>query len=258
MRTNGGVLSIKLLVFDLDGTLLNSKEMVSERNRQAILNCSRKGMKIGYITTRSPRKIGVFLKDLPCDCIANYNGAIIYADNMLIEENVIKYENGINYIKNVKEIAPGIGICAYFEPYCYKDNKIRSYIAQEILEYDLLTTPHHDFQRIRLFFNGHENIDFSKYISSEMQYQKSQDSAVISNRLVDKGNVLNSIIRYFGIEKEETISFGDNTNDIPMLKASGTGVAMENAVFQLKDIADYITLSNDEDGVAEYIETYLL
>lgn len=257
-RTNGGVLSIKLLVFDLDDTLLNSKEMVSERNRQAILNCSRQGMKIGYITTRSPRKIGVFLKGLPCDCIANYNGAIIYADNMLIEENVIKYENAINYIKNVTEIAPGIGICAYFEPYCYKDKNIRSYIAQEILEYDLFTAPHHNFQRIRLFFNGYENIDFSKYMSSDMQYHKSQDSAVISNRLVDKGNALNSLTHYFGIDKEETISFGDNTNDIPMLRASGTGVAMGNAVSQLKDIADYITLSNDEDGVAEYIETYLL
>ncbi len=249
---------MKLIVFDLDDTLLNSKEMVSERNRQAILNCSQKGMKIGYITVRSPRKIKVFLQGLPCDCIANYNGAMIYADNKLIEENIINYKNAINYINKVTEIAPGIGICTYFEPYCYKDKKIRSYITQEILEYDLYSTPQHDFQRIRLFFNGNKNIDFSQYISSEMQYQESQDSAVITNKLANKGRALDSLIHYWGIDKEQTISFGDSANDIPMLKASGIGVSMGNAVSQVKDIADYITLSNDEDGVAEYIETYLL
>ena len=249
---------MKLVVFDLDDTLLNSKEEVSERNRQAILNCSQKGMKIGYITVRSPRKIKTFLQGLPCDCIANYNGAVIRAGNKLIAENSIKYENAINYINKVTGIAPGIGICAYFEPYCYKNKEIRSYITQEILEYDLYSTPRHNFQRIRLFYNGYENIDFSKYISSEMQYQKSHDTATITNKLADKGIALESLIRYFGFKKEEILSFGDNVNDIPMLKASGTGVAMGNAVSQVKDIADYITLSNDEDGVAEYIETYLL
>lgn len=249
---------MKLVVFDLDDTLLNSKEVVSERNRQAILSCSKKGMKIGYITARSPRKISEFLQGLPCDCIANYNGATIYADNKLIEENVIKYESAMDYINKLTEIAPGIGICAYFEPYCYKDKKIRSYITQENLEYDLYSTPQHNFQRIRLFFNGYENVDFSQYISSEMQYQKSHDSAIITNKIADKGRALDSLLHYYGIDKEQTISFGDNISDIPMLRASGTSVAMGNAASQVKDIVDYITLSNDEDGIAEYIETYLL
>jgi len=258
MITTEGVVCMKLIVFDLDDTLLNSKEVVSVRNRQAIQNCHMKGMKIGYITLRSPRKIKTFLQRLPCDCIAHYNGALIYADNSLIMENVIEYSNAINFINKVTEIAPGIGVSAYFEPYCYKDKKIRSHITQEILEYDLNSTPHHNFQRIRLFTQDYENIDFSQYISSEMQYQKSNNTAVITNKFVDKGKALETLIRYFDIEKEQTISFGDNINDIPMLIASGTGVAMGNAVSHVKDIADYITLSNDEDGVAEYIESYLL
>lgn len=222
------------------------------------MNCSNKGMKIGYITMRSPRKIETFHQGLPCDCIANYNGAVIYADNKLIEENVIEYKNAINYIKKVTEIVPDIGIRAYFEPYCYKNNEIRSYITQEILEYNLYSTPQNNFQRIRLFFQGYENIDFSQYISSEMQYQKSHNTAMITHKLADKGKALETLIRYFGINKEQTISFGDSINDIPMLIASGTGVAMGNAVSRVKEIADDITLSNDEDGVAKYIETYLL
>ena len=120
------------------------------------------------------------------------------------------------------------------------------------------STPPHNLQRIRLFFQGDENIDFSRYTSQEMQYQKHQNTAVIMNKHVEKGLALETIQHYFGIEKEQIISFGDSISDIPMLKASGIGVAMGNSASQVKDIADDITLSNDEDGVAEYIEKYLL
>lgn len=149
-------------------------------------------------------------------------------------------------------------ICAYFEPYCYKNKVIIDYITEEILEYNLYSTPQHNFQRIRLFYNGHLNIDFSQYICSEMQYQKSYDSAIITNRLADKGIALEALIQYYGYEKDDILSFGDNINDIPMLMASGTGVAMGNAVSPVKDIADYITLSNNDDGVADYLETFIL
>lgn len=253
-----GIVCMKLIVFDLDDTLLNSNGVVSERTKQAIHNCSQRGMKIGYITMRSARKMNTFLQGLPCDCLANYNGALIYADHKLIAENVMEHTDAMNFIHRVTEIAPGVGISAYFEPYCYKYKEILSYITQERLDYTLESTPPHNFQRIRLFFNGHENIDFSEYISSEMQYKKYHDSAFITNKHVDKGTALETLMRYFNIEKEDTIAFGDNTIDIPMLIASGTGVAMGNAVSSVKEIADFITLSNDEDGVAEYIETYLL
>lgn len=249
---------MKLIVFDLDDTLLNSNKVVSERNKQALLQCSELGMKIGYITLRSARKMNTFLHGLPCDCLANYNGALIYAENHLIEEHVIAYQNALQFLHKVSNIAPEVGISAYFEPYCYKNKEIRSYIQQELLEYTIETAPHHDFQRIRLFFNGCEDIDFSQYISSDMQYQKFQDSALITHKLVDKGRALKAFMQYYGVEKEETIVFGDNIIDIPMLLASGTGVAMGNAAPNLKDIADFITLSNDEDGVAEYLETYIL
>ena len=249
--------NMKMLVFDLDNTLLSSEEMVSERTRQAIQKCSQRGMKIGYITLRSPRKMKTFLQGLPCDCISHYNGALVYADGKLIMENVITYDSAINFINKVTEVAPGIGIAAYFEPFCYKDKKIRSYIEQEVLEYDLYSAPQRNFQRIRLFFQDH-SVDFSQYISDEMQYQKSGNTAMIMHEFADKGRAMEALTRYYGLKKEQTISFGDSMGDIPMLMSSGTGVAMGNAELRVKDAADFITLSNDEDGVAEYLETYIL
>ena len=59
-------------------------------------------------------------------------------------------------------------------------------------------------------------------------------------------------------EREEIMAFGDGNNDLKMLKEVGTGVAMENAIPSLKEAADYVTLSNDEEGVAKFIEKYVL
>lgn len=250
---------MKLIVFDLDDTLLNSMELVSERNRQAILRCSRMGMKVGYITARSPRKIQTFLQDLPCDCIAYYNGAAIYADSKLIAENTIKHEEAIQFMNKVIEVAPEIKITAYFEPFCYKEGRIRNIVTKECVGDDFSLSPEYDFQRIRLVYQGYEYIDFSRYANDKMQYHATvPNSAVITDIYADKGKALETLLRYYDINKELVISFGDDINDIPMLKASGTGVAMGNAAPAVKSIADYITSSNDEDGVAEYIENYLL
>lgn len=250
---------MELIVFDLDDTLLNSMELVSERNRQAILSCSQMGMKVGYITARSPRKIPTFLQDLPCDCIAYYNGASIYAGGELIAENTIKHEEAIQFINKVIEAAPEIKITAYFEPYCYKEGQIRNIVTKEILGDDFNLSPEYDFQRIRFVYQGLEYIDFSRYANDKMQYQATDhNSAIVTDKNADKGKALETLLQFYGINKEQVISFGDDINDIPMLKASGTGVAMGNAAPAVKCIADYVTSSNDEDGVAEYIETYLL
>ena len=69
----------------------------------------------------------------------------------------------------------------------------------------------------------------------------------------DKGSALLWLADYLGIDREETMSFGDGENDIPMIQAAGIGVAMENALDTVKAAADMITLKNDEDGVAAAI-----
>ena len=74
---------------------------------------------------------------------------------------------------------------------------------------------------------------------------------------IDKGSVLRSVSQLENIPLSETAAFGDHEMDIPMIRAAGLGVAMENAVPPLKDIADYITLSNDADGVAFAIDRML-
>ena len=74
---------------------------------------------------------------------------------------------------------------------------------------------------------------------------------------IDKAKALDTVLRPMGYTPENLIAFGDGHNDASMLKYSGTAVAMENAVQDLKDIADYVTLSNDEDGIAHALYHYI-
>lgn len=250
---------MKALFFDLDDTLLNSENIISERNRKAIIQCKIQGMLIGYITVRSPRKIKLFLNELPCDCIANYNGAMIYADGNLIAQNNIPYSEAINFIERVLQETPNINMSYYCEPYCFRENKLINTVTNEILGGSMMTLSQSDFQRIRIVLNGYEQIDFKQYASQSMRYQVSiHNTANITSNGATKENALKLLMNYYNITADSVISFGDDTNDIGMLKASGIGVAMGNALEEVKKVADYITLSNNDDGVAEYIEKYIL
>lgn len=75
---------------------------------------------------------------------------------------------------------------------------------------------------------------------------------------VNKGKAMIELGKVLGIPKEEIMAFGDGDNDLKMLKEVGVGVAMENAIEPVKEAADYITLTNDEEGVARFIEKYVL
>ncbi len=80
----------------------------------------------------------------------------------------------------------------------------------------------------------------------------------INNEGINKGIGIEQLISFLGIKKEETICFGDSVNDYNMFEKCGIGVAMGNARQELKDMSDYVALSNDEDGVAKFIEKYIL
>lgn len=250
---------MKVLFFDLDDTLLNSEHEISERNRNAIIQCKNQGLLIGYITVRSPRKIKQFLNNLPCDCIANYNGAMIYADGNLIAQNNIPYSDAITFMSQIYKVVPDINMSCYCEPYCYRGNKLINIVTNEILDESIMALTQCDFQRFRIVLNGYEKVNIEQYISPSMRYQVTiNNTAIITSKEATKENAIKILMKHYNITSDCAISFGDDTNDIGMLQASGIGVAMGNALQEVKEAAAYITLTNDEDGVAEFIERYVL
>ena len=97
-----------------------------------------------------------------------------------------------------------------------------------------------------------------KFIDRTCQVRSQRYYYEIMPQGLSKGKSLLEIAEYYDIEQKEIIAFGDELNDETMIKVAGVGVAMANAVDHIKEISDYITLSNDEDGIADYLEKFVL
>ena len=263
----------KLLLFDLDDTLLTSEKTITADSVEAIKACKARGMFIGYITARArPFKGEVFFPDkynLPCDFIAYYNGAEICAgdtSSTSIESNVIPYETAMKIIRGVTEnyifeynSMTRIGII--HEPWSYSTYSGENWNIKtgEKIKCDILELPRYDIQRIIIVFDNNNTIQLSDYMTEETIFFIHADgSAMILHKNATKERALIKSSEWFNIPLSDIITFGDDVNDINMLKTAGIGVAMGNARDSVKEIADYITETNDNEGISVWINKYLL
>ena len=112
---------------------------------------------------------------------------------------------------------------------------------------------------IELFINNNTNL---KVINKSLDYLNEINNGYyffdIVNDNVNKGNAIKSLLKILNINKENSICFGDSINDIDMFNSVGTSVAMGNSIEKIKSIADYITDTNDNDGISKFCDKYIL
>ncbi len=259
----------KLLLFDLDDTLLTSEKTITPNTVRAIKACKARGMLIGYITGRArPVKDEIFFTDrygLPRDFIAYYNGAKIYAGDELIESNVIPYNEAMKIILSLNEACPNAKISVYHEPWSYlkrrncSEGENWNIETGEKIKCRISELPHFDVQRIRIELDKNDDISLSDFMTAETTFFITADSAaMIVNSNATKEHSLIKASECYSIPLHDIIAFGDDINDIEMLKTAGTGVAMGNAIKSVRETADYITESNDNEGISFWINKYLL
>lgn len=241
----------KLFIFDLDGTLLNSKKEITEESKESIWKCKNDGYYIAYITGRGTIKTKKFIEGLPCDAYACNNGSKIFCEDKLIQSNCIEFDYAKKFLK--KECS-NKDFFVVQEPYKYLnyDNEIIDNIDYFKSDIDNLPRIPIDMISIR----DREGIDITQY--EILQFKKSGESELMVNsKKSTKLNALNVIANYFNISKEDIISFGDDYSDIEVFKKSSISVAMGNAIQELKDIATYVTDDNDSNGIAKYINKFM-
>jgi hypothetical protein len=101
--------------------------------------------------------------------------------------------------------------------------------------------------------------ELQKLLGSRANVMRSESFFIeITARGIDKAGTLKRVIGPVGVSQSNTICCGDAFNDISMVEYAGIGVAMGNAKPEVKEVADYITASNEEDGIAEVVERFLL
>jgi len=258
----------KLLLFDLDDTLLTTEKIITPHTVEAIQTCKSKGMFIGYITGRArPFYDEMFFTDkynLPCDFIAYYNGAEICAggtSSESMESNVISYDHAMKMIRSLIAIYPDIKIGVINEPWSYSmksgDNWNRE--TGEKVKWDIFELPRYDVQRMHVVFDKIGEIPLNNFMTEEtIFFINVNNTAMVVNKNATKEHALMKAAGYFNIPLSGVIAFGDDINDIEMLKTAGIGVAMGNAIAAVKDIADFVTETNDNEGISVWINKYLL
>lgn len=272
---------IKMIGLDLDGTLLNSKKQITERSEKVLGKAVEKGIIVLAATGRSLWGVPEKIKKFPgMRYILTANGArildredgykVLY-ENLLLPEDASKVLDVLEEYDTLRDIyyeGTGYTNRAGFERLeeFYPNPAMREYVRTSRNQVDDIREKMKEYatglDKVQGVFKYTE--DRNKVMKRLKETTELEVTGALFNNVevnakgVDKGSGLLKLGGMLGIKREEIMACGDGINDIPMLKAAGFGVAMGNAPEEVKRAADYVTLENDEDGVAHVIEKFVL
>ncbi len=279
---------IKILAFDLDGTLLKSDKSMDVRTVEAIERAKAQGMHIVIASGRDKNGCKFVYEPLELEegphFLALVNGQIIYdfAHKEYDLDDVLSTEDGLK-IQEVcrKYNVEGIFCCGYdFYSYISRLGRlmknVKNLVLGEPTDYGLkagselrnfIDLPYKDIslkQDINKVCLVHSASFFEKNIEKMKEDLKDFDVLLVGPgwmeimpKGVSKASAIEKIAKKLGYSMENVMAFGDAENDIEMIKEAGIGVAMGNAMDSVKKVADVVTSSNDENGIGQVIDDLL-
>lgn len=266
----------KLIITDLDGTALENWETLNPKTKEALMAAKEAGHIVVIATGRPARASLHFYEELGLDTpIINFNGAYIHHPKDDSFEDI------------VAQIPTEVIITLF-------DSELKNYIVNAFCEYKdhlyvlnqgdtvrdwfhIETCTSVKFGPFKETLDEHPNGFLLEakpgYEQKVMEFLRTNYSDLVTCRNWDgdnkniievfkndtnKATAIEKLATYFNIEQKDIIAFGDGDNDIEMLTYAGVGVAMENAIDKLKEVANHVTKTNKESGVAHYIHQYIL
>jgi Cof subfamily protein (haloacid dehalogenase superfamily) len=260
----------KMIAIDVDDTLINDQLLVSEPTKAALAKAADAGVIITLATGRmyaSAKQIARQVKlNVP---LITYQGSLVknlLDETILYERSVPKEMAQFLYDYSEKH---GLHLQAYYNDELYvkeENQKVIDYSKLSNIPYVVESDLHKLIQKPMtkmLFIDEPEYLDtiaadLHQHIGGQVHMTKSKPHFLeILHKEGTKGHAVQFLANHFGLDCSQVIAIGDSWNDREMLEVAGLGVAMENAVESLKEIADYITLSNNEEGVKHVIEKFI-
>ena len=267
-------MNYKLIFLDLDGTLNNDEKRITDKTYTALMDAQRQGVCIALASARpSP---GLF-KERDILHLSEYGGILMsYNGGRIVDAatNSILFETSMDLsqtksILRQLESLPVTPILddskqffvtdknGYKVPYeCQNNHMICSEVANLA---DFL-----DFAPVKILISVEPEVlpgikaQIASFLPKDLTVvQTAPFYLEIIPAAINKGQGVLDTCSALGIDPAETMAFGDAENDIPMLRAAGIGVAMANAAPSVKDAADYVTLSNNDDGIAAALAQFL-
>ena len=266
----------KLLVLDVDGTLLNDEREISKRTLAALLKVQQMGVRIVLASGRPTYGLMPLAKTLE---LGNYGGFVLSYNGCQIKKaqnGEILFERRINpemlpYLEK-KARKNGFAIFTYHDDTLITDSPDNEYIKNEALLNNLKIIREDEFSTAIDFAPCKCMLVSDKekaLIGLEQHWEKRLAGTLDAFRSepyflevvpcgVNKANTLGALLEHLGVTREEVIAVGDGVCDVTMLQLAGMGVAMGHSQDSVKVCADYVTASNEEDGVALAVEKLIL
>lgn len=270
----------RFIAMDMDGTLLNSQKEITPYTKDVLKRAADAGVILAVCTGRLFASANYYADLIGTDVpVIASNGAYIKdrKTDKVIYEKTLGYDN----IRGITELIKHYG----FSPNYYTTHHV---IAESITSSITNYSKWNEFmpEEKRVLVNVVKGIDNilecygDKIIKIFVNADNLQELEELRNTIkerfdvtvvsswdnnieimapgVSKGNSVKILSRSYGIDESQVICFGDNENDISMIEFAKLGIAMGNATDAIKDVADYITDTNDNDGVAKAIEKFVL
>lgn len=267
-------ISKKLIALDLDGTTLNDDAKLSSRTRAAISQAVKAGCIVSIVTGRPNRLSENFYDELNLTTpMINFNGnlGILPHKNWVreyqytIDKEIVmellanRKKLGLNLIavegRNLFLANRGINSGFGFFPSTLQSNQILNQKSLKDNPISITVQVEKPEQRAALMTYILENFGDQVEVSP---WGGPHPIVEIATKGIHKATGLKFLADYYGILQKDIIAFGDEANDTTMMTFAGTGVAMKNAIAPIKQAADDVTTyTNDQDGVARYLEDYL-
>jgi Cof subfamily protein (haloacid dehalogenase superfamily) len=276
--------NIKVIIMDVDGTLTNSKKVITKKTKDALINAQANGALLILASGRPTSGLMDFAKELKMDknhgLLVSFNGSKVvdFETGEVLFNEAMSVEQGQAVLEHMKKfnVKPMIDKGDYMYVNDVFDNQIH-YKGDilNIIQYesrggkfklcekeDLAAFADYPLNKI---LTAGDPEYLKEHYKEMMEPFKDTLSCMFTADFyfeftangIDKAKALDTVLIPMGYKREEMIAFGDGHNDASMVKYAGIGVAMANAVDDLKAIADEITLSNEEDGIAYILNEYI-
>ncbi|MEK3988285.1 MULTISPECIES: Cof-type HAD-IIB family hydrolase [Robertmurraya] len=267
-------LPYKMIVLDLDDTLLNDEHTLSKRNKEALMAAQELGVKVVLASGRPTFGMVSIAKDLQLDqygsYILSFNGSKII--NAKTNEEMFNSSISSEMAHRLYDLSrrEGVAILSYKdesivieEPNEYADieSTITGLPMQIVDQFKATITE----PVVKAMMLAHPDVlvdveqTLVKEVGEEVSVFRSKPFFLEFTALnVTKGTSLHQLTQKLGIKAEEVIAIGDSYNDITMIEFAGLGVAMGNAPDAIKEIANHVTDTNNNDGVAQVVEDFIL
>ena len=270
---------IKVIAMDLDGTALNHHKQLTERTRAAIQNAAKSGIQIVVATGRTFSSLAPEVLAMPeITCAITSNGAVVnqIPDGAVLLHNYPNPETVSEIAGMIQEEEIDTEVCTGGQAYIGQSYYDRVLEGKTNRDVQYVKTTRHPVPDIYQFLLEHrvaiENINLNfKTLEEKQQWQQrfqklpgvTPTSSFLFNvelggATTSKAHALQALLDEWQMTSQQVMAFGDSENDLGMIQMAGIGVAMANGMEEVKQAADLLAESNEEDGVAKIIEQLIV